>query len=174
MNNLYHKAICQEMQRLAQDERVIFLGQQVASEDFYGTLKDIEPSKLIEMPVAEDMQLGLSIGFSFEGYLPVSIFQRMDFLPRACDQLVNHLNLISEMSRGIFKPKIIIRTTIGTKFPLDVGPQHSKDLTEMFKTVLNFPVLKVTTPQQVHDGYNFAYTSDTSVMIIEVQDLYKV
>jgi pyruvate/2-oxoglutarate/acetoin dehydrogenase E1 component len=173
MNTEYHKAICEEMNILARDNKVIFLGQQVASENFYGTLEDIPLSKRIEMPVAEEMQTGLSIGLALEGFLPVSIYQRMDFLPRACDQLVNHLNLIPEMSRGLFKPKVIIRTTIGSKFPLDVGPQHRQDLTEMFKAVLKFPVLKVTTPQEVHHAYGLARSCDTPIMIIEVQDLYK-
>lgn len=173
MNTEYHKAICQEIQRLCQYGNVIFLGQQVLSEDFYGTLKDIPLSKRMEMPVAEEMQMGLSIGLSLEGFLPVSIYQRMDFLLRACDQLINHLNLIPEMSRGKFKPKVIIRTTVGSKSPLDVGPQHKQDLTEMFKAILKFPVLKVTTPKEVHCAYHLARNSDTPVMIIEVQDLYK-
>lgn len=161
------------MQRLAKNKKVIFLGQQVASEDFYGTLKGIPLDRRIEMPVAEEMQVGLSIGLSLEGFIPVSIYQRMDFLPRACDQLVNHLNLIDDMSRGLFRPKVIIRTTIGSKAPLDVGPQHCQDLTKMFQAVLKFPVLKVTTPDEVNHAYSLAYTSDTSLMVIEVQDLYK-
>lgn len=173
MNTEYHKAICEEMKILAQDDRILFLGQQVASEDFYGTLKDIPLVKRIEMPVAEEMQLGLSIGLALEGYLPVSIYQRMDFLPRACDQLINHLNLIPELSRSLYKPKVIIRTTIGSRFPLDVGPQHCQDLTEMFKAMLKFPVLRVTTPMEVHKAYSLARKSERPIMIVEIQDLYK-
>ena len=173
MNSEYYKTICNEMKRLSQNSKVIFLGQQVASEDFYGTLKGIPLSKRIEMPVAEEMQMGLSIGFALEGFMPVSIYQRMDFLPRACDQMINHLNLIEEMSRGLFKPKVIIRTTMGSKKPLDVGPQHSQDLIELFKVALKFPVLKVTTPKEVHNAYNYAMKSVSSVMIVELQDLYK-
>ena len=161
------------MQRFAREEKVIFLGQQVLSEDFYGTLKGIPAEKRIEMPVAEEMQLGLSIGLALEGFMPVSIFQRMDFLPRACDQLVNHLNLIPQLSKGVFKPKVIIRTTIGSRYPLDAGLQHTQDLTKMFKAVLKFPVLKVITPKEVNHAYNFARDSKTSVMVIEVQDLYR-
>ena len=174
MYSEYHKAICEQMRISAQDRRVIFLGQQVLSEDFYATLKHISVSKRIEMPVAEDMQLGLSIGLALEGFIPISIFQRMDFLPRACDQLINHLNLISDMSSGLFRPKVIIRTTIGTKSHLDVGPQHSQDLTKMFKSIIKFPVWKVTTPKEVRDAYKFARKSDNSVMIVEIQDLYRV
>lgn len=130
-------------------------------------------TKRIEMPVAEDMQMGLSIGLALEGFVPVSIYQRMDFLPCACNQIINHLNLIPRMSRGMFKPKVIIRTTIGSKTPMDVGPQHSQDLTAMFRAALKFPVIKVHTPEEVHRAYALAGNSRTSVMIIEVQDLYK-
>ncbi|PIQ89622.1 MAG: hypothetical protein COV72_02060 [Candidatus Omnitrophica bacterium CG11_big_fil_rev_8_21_14_0_20_42_13] len=173
MQTEYYKAICRQMHKFAANKKVIFLGQQVVSEDFYGTLKGIPNDRRIEMPVAEELQMGLSIGLSMEGFVPVSIYQRMDFLPRACDQLVNHLNLIEDMSGGVFKPRVIIRTTIGSRRPLDVGPQHSQDLTEMFKAVLKFPVLKVRTPKEVDHAYNLAYTSKSPVMIIEVQDLYK-
>jgi len=173
VQNAYHKAVCEEMARFSRDKNVIFLGQQVLSEDFYGTLKGIPESKRIEMPVAEDMQMGLSIGISLEGFLPISIYQRIDFLPRACDQLVNHLNLIENMSRGTFRPKVIIRTTIGSKAPLNVGPQHNQDLTNMFKAVLSFPVLKVATPDEVRRAYSLARKIKTSIMIIEIQDLYK-
>ncbi len=172
MRSEYHKAICAEIKKLARNPRVIFLGQQVASEDFYGTLSGIHLDRRVEMPVAEEMQMGISIGLALEGFLPVCIFQRMDFLPRASDQLINHLNLIPEMSRGRFKPKVIIRTTIGSKFPLDVGPQHSQDLTDMYKAILKFPVIKVATPEEVRKAYALARSGRTPIMIIEVQDLY--
>lgn len=171
-NSLYYKAVCEEMERLSLIPNVIFLGQQVISETFYGTLDNVALHKRWEMPVAEELQMGLSIGLALEGYFPISIYQRMDFIPRAMDQLVNHLNLLSEMSRGLFKPKMIIRTTIGSKSPLDVGPQHSQDLTEMLKAVLKFPVLKVTTPEEVHIAYARARLSGTPVLIIEMQSLY--
>ncbi len=168
----YHKAICEEMKKFAKDPKVMFLGQQVATENFYDTLTNIPMNRRTEMPVAEEMQMGLSIGLALEGYLPISIYQRMDFLPRAADQLVNHLNLIESMSRGIFKPKVIIRTTIGSNHPFNVGPQHNQDLTQIFMVALKFPVYKLTTPSGVHSAYEAARVSDKSVLIIECQDLY--
>lgn len=168
----YKDTITEEMNTLAKIPNSIFLGQQTASEDFYGTLTKVPMTKRIEMPVAEELQMGISIGLSMQGFLPVSIYQRMDFLPRAMDQLVNHLNLISQISRGIFNPKVIIRTTIGTKKPLDVGLQHSGDLTKLFKEALNFPVLRVTSVTEVRQAYKLARESKSSVMIVEEQELY--
>jgi len=174
MRSEYHNQICLEMEELAKDSKVIFIGQQVLSEDFYGTLTNIPMHARREMPVAEDMQLGLCIGMSLEGYLPICIFQRMDFIPRAMDQLVNHLNLIKDLSRGLFIPKVIIRTTIGTKKPLDVGLQHSGDLTELMKKACNFPVFLVKTVDEVKEAYKFARQSKESTMIIELQENYNV
>ena len=169
----YHAAIKEEMEEFAKDPKVIFLGQQTASEDFYNTLKDVPMNKRYEMPVAEEMQMGISIGLALQGFIPISIYQRIDFLPRACDQLVNHLNLIKELSRNKFNPKVIIRTTIGSRHPLDTGLQHSKDLTRGFIELLDMPVLKVTNTDQVKDAYKIARESKNSILIIEQQDLYK-
>jgi len=171
--NAYKCAISSEMHRLGKIKNSIFLGQQVGVTDFYGTLKGIDKRKRIEMPVAEELQMGLSIGLSLEGYLPISIYQRMDFLPRACDQLVNHLDLIYDLSKGKFNPKVIIRVTIGSNEPLDTGLQHNKDLTEGFDKLLRFmSVIKVTTPKEVKKAYKYAREDNKSIIIVEEQDLY--
>lgn len=174
MRSEYHKAICECMKELAKIKEVIFLGQQCLSESFYGTLDGIPTEKRLEMPVAEDLQTGMAMGLAMEGFIPVSIYQRMDFLPRAADQLINHLSLAKRMSQGRFNPKVIIRTTIGSHGPLDVGPQHNKDLVEVFKAALSFPVIRVRTVGEVIDAYTSAVVNDGSVMIVEEQDLYEV
>lgn len=169
----YYKQICKENERLGRMKNTIFLGQQVGMFDFYGTLKNVSPKKRIEMPVAEDMQTGMAIGLALEGYLPVSIYQRMDFLPRACDQLVNHLSIMKDLSEGKVNPKVILRTTVGSSKPLDTGLQHKKDLTKGFVELLDFPVLNVTTVDEVKDAYKMARERNSPILIIEYQDLYK-
>ena len=136
------------------------------------TLNDISIDKRIEMPVAEELQMGMSIGLALNGFLPICIFQRMDFIPRAMDQIVNHLNIFEELSKGLHKPKVIIRTTIGTKYPFDVGLQHSKDLSELIKVACNFPVFKCENVTDIDNAYDFARLTDKSVLIIEKQELY--
>lgn len=169
----YKREIHKQMLRLAKIKNTIFLGQQCWPEDFYQTLEKIPKSKRLEMPVAEELQLGMSIGLALEGYLPISIFQRMDFLPRACDQLVNHLDIIEELSRGMFAPKIIIRTTIGSTQPLDTGLQHSKDLSLGFSKLLkNVKVFVARSPKAIRDSYNFALESKESSIIVEDQNFY--
>ncbi len=174
MNNhsKYWETIKNEMYILAKNPKVVFLGQQCMSEDFYGTLVDIPSHARREMPVAEEMQLGICIGMSLEDYLPVCIYQRMDFIMRTMDQLVNHLNLINRMSYGKFNPKVVIRTTIGTTKPLNCGLQHSGNLTELLKKAVDFPVLLLNTVKEVKEGYKLARKIDTSIILIEKQELY--
>ena len=126
----YHKALKIELEKIAKIKNSIYIGQQVNSEDYYGLLKDISLNKRQEIGVCEDLQLGLSTGLAIEGFLPISIYQRMDFLPRAADQLINHLDLIKAHSRNLYNPKVIIFTTIGQK---NTGMQHNKDLVQGFK-----------------------------------------
>ncbi|MCX5681916.1 MAG: hypothetical protein NT079_06605 [Candidatus Omnitrophica bacterium] len=168
----YKECITKEMNELAKNPLAIFIGQQVADQDFYGTLKEIPLDRRIEMPVAEEMQMGMCIGMALEGLLPVSIYQRMDFLPRAMDQLVNHLNILHKLSRKKFCPKVIIRTTIGSKEPLDTGLQHSKDMVRGFQAMLDFPVLDLKTKEDIVKGYQLAREGCDSIMLVERQDLY--
>ena len=89
--------------------------------------------KKLELPVFEDAQMGMSIGLALNGYVPITCYPRFDFLILAMNQLVNHLDKIRKMSRNEMKPKVIIRTSIGSKIPLDGGPQHTQNYTKVFK-----------------------------------------
>jgi len=126
------------MLMLAKQPGCLFLGQGVAC-DGVATFNDFEGvpmSQRIECPVAEELQLGMGIGLAMQGFLPVLIYPRMDFLLRAMDQLVNHLDKIEAMSCGQWNPKVIIRTKVGSKTPLDAGPQHTQDHTDVLRRML--------------------------------------
>ena len=168
----YKEEIIKAMRLLAEDERVIFIGQNViysGAVAIHQTLEDVPASKKFELPVVEDMQMGLSIGLSLEGYIPVSIFPRIDFLIIAVNQLVNHLDKIEEMSCGRFKPKVIIRTGIGTTRPLNPGLQHCQDHTMALKAILtNVDVVKLVDPGTIVPAYKCALESDRSTILIEL------
>ena len=126
------------MDFLAKDQRTIFLGQSVkySGNAIFNTLASIDDSRKIETPVFEDVQMGFSTGLALNGFIPVTCYPRFDFLICASNQLVNHLDKIEYMSKGEMKPRVIIRTSIGPKVPLDGGPQHTADYTEVFKKML--------------------------------------
>jgi len=162
------------MKILSEDERVLFIGQTVSykGSPIYETIKDIPEEKRIELPIMEEVQMGISIGLSLEGYIPVSIYPRFDFLILATNQLVNHLDKIKELSNGRLNPRVIIRTMVGSKKPLYPGPQHFQDHTEAFRKMLtNINIVKLENKEEIIPEYQKALHSDKSTLIIEPVDL---
>ena len=166
----YHKGLKNEIEKIAKNPKAIFIGQQVQSESFYGLLDNIALDKRTEMPVVEELQLGMSIGLAMEGYLPFSIYQRMDFLPRAADQLINHLNLIKIHSKGLYNPKIILFTTIGLK---NTGLQHSKNLIKGLRILCNnIKIYDLNTTLGIKEVFKTIIKSKNSSIIVARQNLF--
>ena len=174
----YKDELVRSMEYLAKDERVRFLGQSVAytGNAIYNTLATISNEKKIEMPVFEDVQMGLSIGMALEGFVSVSCYPRFDFLLLACNQLVNHLDKIQIMSDGKMTPRVIIRTSIGSKKPLNGGIQHTQDYTSAFKDMLreNVEVVLLREPEEIFPAYEKAlHRKDNKCsLIVESGDYY--
>jgi len=173
----YKENVRSAMKILGEDQRTIFIGQTVGvrGSPVYGTLEDVvDPQKRIELPIMEETQMGMSIGLSLEGYIPISIYPRWDFLILATNQLVNHLDKMEEFSQGRYKPKVIIKTMIGSQYPLYPGPQHIQDHTESFRKMLtNIDVVKLDKAKDVLPVYKKALQSEKSTLIVEHVDLYR-
>ncbi len=134
----YKNEIIRSMEWLAEKEDTIFLGQAVnySGNAMYNTTKTISNDKKIELPVFEDVQMGMSLGMAYDGIVPITSYPRFDFLICAVNQLVNHVDKMTIISEGQYQPRIIIRTSIGSRIPLDAGEQHTQDHTQAFKNLL--------------------------------------
>lgn len=171
----YFAALCDAMNMLAQEPNAIFMGQGMfAGTTMSDTLKDVPTKKKLEMPVAEDLQMGMAIGMALDGMLPICIFPRWNFLLCAANQLVNHLDRIPIYSVGGYKPKVIIRTAVPSNHPFNPGPQHDDDFTVPFKAMLRtVNIWKAATGDGVREFYGAALRSDKSSLIIEMTEHYK-
>jgi pyruvate/2-oxoglutarate/acetoin dehydrogenase E1 component len=89
----YIDELSRSMAFLDGQKDTLFLGQAVAvaGTAMRNTLLSVQEEKLLELPVEEDFQLGLSIGLGLNGIIPICIFPRWNFLLMATDQIVNHL-----------------------------------------------------------------------------------
>lgn len=167
----YKEELIQAMKICSEYSNAIFLGQEACY--FYGTMQEIPCNKIIEMPIMEDAQMGMSIGLSLAGYLPISMYTRMDFLILTMNQLVNHLDKIEEMSHGEFKPKVIIRTVVGGGKPIRWGVQHTQDFSSLFQNCLhNVDVVVLKSASDIVPAYREALSSKRSTMLIEYKELY--
>lgn len=172
MTTTYKDELMRAMKLFAKNRDTIFLGQE--ADTFYKTMIDIPKDKIIIMPVMEDAQLGMSIGLSLMGYIPISLYTRMDFFLLAMNQLINHLDKIEDMSDGDFEPKVIIRVVIGETYPLNPGPQHTQDFTELLRNNLkNINVVKLENKDDIVPAYKQALLADKSTILIELKDLYR-
>lgn len=174
---MYFQALSDAMTWLAEQGDTVFLGQavEVPGTAMSNTLQQVDKAKLIEMPVAEEMQMGVSIGLAMAGTVPVSIFPRWNFILLAVNQLVNHLDRMPKISNGGFSPKVIIRTSVGSERPLHPQHQHVGDFTDPFKAMLeNIEVIRLQESEQIVNSYKRAYEREDgrSTILVEYGDYY--
>ena len=173
----YFEELKKSMNYLAKNERTIFLGQavKVPGTAMSNTLKEINSNKLIELPVAEEMQMGMTNGLAINGLIPVSIFPRWNFLLLAMNQLINHLDKIKLMSNDEYKTKVIVRTGIGSTKPLHPQYQHVGDFTDAVRKMCsNIAVIKLNETKDIFPAYKKALEREDgkSTIVVEYGDYY--
>lgn len=158
---------------LGQKPETIFIGQAVGypGTAVTNTLSDVSEDKKVELPVTEVMQMGISTGLALEGYLPISIYPRWNFLLLATDGIVNHLDKLPLYSG--YNPKVIIRTVIGSERPLHPQLQHVGDFTEAFKLMCKtIHIERLDEPEQIWPAYMAALERPGSSILVEWGDYY--
>jgi pyruvate/2-oxoglutarate/acetoin dehydrogenase E1 component len=161
----YFLELTESMTMLAQHPKTVFVGQNMRydGQRMCASFSGVPMEKRIEFPVAEEMQMGFCTGLALEGFIPISVYPRMDFLLLALNQLVNHLDKIEG-----FSPKVIVRVAVGGKTPLNPGPQHTQDHTVALRLMLkNIPVLEFGP-----GVYEKALSLPGSVVVVERMEKY--
>lgn len=173
----YFDELKRSMDWLGQKPDTLFLGQAVEypGTAITNTLTNVDRSKLLEMPVNEDMQMGMTLGLALNGTVPISIFPRWNFLILGANQLVNHIDKIKIMSNGGYTPKIIIRVSIGSQRPLHPQHQHVSDFTSGFKALCDHvDIIRLDEPYQIFESFKYAYerTDNKPTILVEWGDYY--
>jgi pyruvate/2-oxoglutarate/acetoin dehydrogenase E1 component len=173
----YFDELKRSMERLAQDPRTLFIGQAVAvpGTAMSNTLRDVDPARLLELPVAEELQMGMTTGLALAGLVPVSIFPRWNFLLSGMSQLVNHLDKIELMAGRGFNAKAIVRTGIGSERPLHPQSQHIGDFSDAVRSMCrSLEVIRLDEPEDIFPAYERALLRDDgrSTLLVEWGDFY--
>lgn len=171
----YFDELKRSMEMLAEHPDTLFMGQAVAcaGTGMSNTLKGVDDNRKLELPVCEDLQMGMTNGLALAGKIPVSIFPRWNFLLLATNQIVNHLDKFPVMSD--YKTKAIIRTGIGSVRPLHPQHQHTGDYTEAFSVMCpNVEVIRLDEPEQIFPAYEKALNREDgkSTILVEWGDYY--
>lgn len=171
----YKSELDRAMEWLSTKSDTVFMGQAIgfSGHAISNTMAKVPQDKRIELPVFEELQIGIATGMALEGWVPITCYPRFDFFILGLNQLVNHLDKMQDMSKGAMKPKVIIRVAVGSKVPFSAGPQHTQNHTEaMRKMLTEVEVVELIEPDQIFDAFKTAYESEKSTLIIEHSEYY--
>lgn len=172
----YFSELCRAMTWLGDQEHTEFFGQGVgcAGTAMSDTLAQVHLSKRTEFPVAEEMQVGLCVGASLMGIIPICIIPRWNFALRAADQIINHLDRLPLYSGGGYRPKVIIRVAVPSHKPFNPGTQHDGDFTDAFGRMLRtVSVVSLNNTEEIVTAYKIAYSRSSSSIMVEYTDKYR-
>jgi len=171
----YFDELKRSMTYLGQHPDTMFIGQAVeyAGTAMTNTLIDISNDKKLELPVCEELQMGMANGLAIAGKIPISIFPRWNFLLLGVNQLINHLDKLPLFSG--YKTKVIIRVGIGSERPIYPQCQHIGDFSEAFCRILKtVEVIRLDEQEQIFPAYQKALerTDGFSTILVEWGDYY--
>ena len=139
---------------MAEDEGVIFLGEDVGAKQGGGVFKvssglteKYGAHRIRSTPISEQAIVGACVGAALAGFRPIAEIMLMNFVTVCMDQIVNHAAKLRFMSGGQTNVPLVIRTTTGVG--VGFGGQHSDMLEAWFAHV---PGLKIVTPSNPADA----------------------
>jgi pyruvate/2-oxoglutarate/acetoin dehydrogenase E1 component len=174
---MYKDSLTNVMTKLGEMDNTVFLGQQILfpGNPMSGTLINVPKEKMIELPVMEDSQMGMSLGMAMTGKFVITFYPRWDFLICAANQLVNHVDKIELMSNGQWKPNMIIRVAKGSEIPLNPGPQHRGNYLNEFQSITQtIKFFDCLTVDDIENAYNHAINEGGITLINEYPEKYNI
>lgn len=169
----YKDALTEAMTVLAEKDNILFIGQQIvySGNPMSTTLGNVPKDKMIELPVMEETQMGMSLGMAMTGKTVVSFYPRWDFVISATNQLVNHLDKFELMTGET--AHILIRLGKGSDKPLDPGHQHKGSYFNEFKSLCqNIKFYDLRTPADITSAYKTATEEKGIHVLVEYPELY--
>jgi acetoin:2,6-dichlorophenolindophenol oxidoreductase subunit beta len=166
--------IAQEMER---DERVVFLGEDVAAaggvfKATVGLLEKFGPRRVRDCPIAEQAILGAAMGAAMTGLKPIAEIMFSDFLAVCWDIVANEMAKMRYMTNGQVTMPVVIRTAngAGSRF----GAQHSQAVENWAMAVPGLKVVAPAFPADVKGLIAAAVRDPDPVIVFEQKSLYSM
>jgi len=172
----YRDAIREALsQALERDQRVFLIGEGIDDPGgVFGTTVGLVDrfgrDRVMDMPIAENAMTGVANGAAMTGMHPVMIHMRVDFLPMAMDQMVNHAAKWSYMTAGRVKVPVTFRAIVGRGW--GSAAQHSQSLQALFAHIPGLQVLMPASPYDAKGMLLASIAGDRPTLIIEHRWLY--
>ena len=164
--------IAQEMER---DERVVFLGEDVADaggvfKATVGLLDKFGPKRVRDCPISEQAILGAAMGAAMTGLRPIAEIMFSDFLAVCWDIVANEIAKSRYMTNGQISLPLVIRTAngAGSRF----GAQHSQAVENWAMMIPGIKVVAPAFPADVKGLLAAAVRDPDPVLFFEQKSLY--
>ncbi len=168
-----HDAMEDEMRS---DPRIIVMGEDVGEGGVFratqGFIDEFGPDRCIDTPLAESAIVGVAIGASLNGVLPIAEIQFADFIHPAMDQLVNEAARLRYRSNGGWGCPITVRAPYGGG--IHGGPYHSQSVEAIYGHVPGLKVVCVATPYDAKGLLKSAIRDPDPVIFLEHKRAYRL
>jgi 2-oxoisovalerate dehydrogenase E1 component beta subunit len=168
-----HDAMLEEMRR---DGRVIVMGEDVGQGGVFratdGFLAEFGPERAIDTPLAESAIVGIAIGASLNGLLPIAEIQFADFSHPAADQIISEAARLYYRSNGTWSCPMVVRIPYGAG--IHGGPYHSQSVEAIYAHVPGLKVICVATPYDAKGLLKAAIRDPNPVLFLEHKKAYRL
>lgn len=168
-------ALMEEMER---DETIVVFGEDVAKIGglfgcTLGLLEKFGEKRVRDTPISEAAIIGLAVGAAITGLRPVCEIMFVDFIGCGMEEILNQLAKLRYMSGGQLKLPVVVRTTVGSRYPFTCGAaQHSQSLEALFMHIPGLKIVTFSTPYDAKGLLKTAIKDDDPVLFFEHKLLY--
>lgn len=162
-------------QEMARDERVVFLGEDIAAaggvfKATVGLLDKFGPKRVRDTPISEQAILGAAMGAAMTGLRPIAEIMFSDFLAVCWDIVANEIAKSRYMTNGQVQVPLVIRTAngAGSRF----GAQHSQSVENWAMMIPGIKVVAPAFPADVKGLIAAAVRDEDPVIVFEQKSLY--
>jgi 2-oxoisovalerate dehydrogenase E1 component beta subunit len=158
------------------DERVFILGEDVEEGGVFrateGLAQQFGEGRVMDTPLAESSIVGVAIGASLNGLLPVAEIQFADFILPAMNQIISEAAKLRYRSAGDWTCPIVIRAPYGGGG--SGGLYHSQSLEALFSHVPGLKVVVPSTPYDMKGMIKAAIRDPDPVLYFEHKRTYRM
>ena len=164
-------------ERMAADERVVILGEDIATRGgvfrvTQGFLDEFGEERVIDTPVAEGMIVGVAVGMALHGLLPVAEIEFADFIHPAFDQMVSEVARMRYRTNGDFGLPMVVRAPYGGG--VHGALYHSQSIEAFYGHIPGLKVVVPSTPYDATGMLRAAIDDPDPVLFLEHKRTYRL
>ena len=164
-------------ERMAADERVVILGEDIATRGgvfrvTQGFLDEFGEERVIDTPIAEGMIVGVAVGMSLHGLLPVAEIEFADFIHPAFDQMVSEVSRMRYRTNGDFGLPMVVRAPYGGG--VHGALYHSQSIEAFYGHIPGLKVVVPSTPYDATGMLRAAIDDPDPVLFLEHKRTYRL